>query len=26
VYMSNEESGRLVGGKAIISLPNRQNP
>ena len=24
VYMSNEESGRLVGGKAIISLPSRQ--
>jgi acyl dehydratase len=24
VYMSNEESGRLAGGKAIISLPSRQ--
>jgi hypothetical protein len=23
VYMSNEESGRLVGGKAILALPPR---
>ena len=24
VYMSNEESGRLIGGRAVLSLPSRQ--
>ena len=25
VYLSNEESGRLIGGKAVVALPSRQS-
>ena len=25
VYLSNEESGRLIGGKAVVALPTRQS-